>query len=791
MLLYPPHIESKLGFDKIKSLIQSHCSSELGQARVDQLEVLDDYDTVNRLLDAAEEQRKQINSGEAFPELQAFELAPDLAKCGVIGYYLSAETLFRLKLNLQVARQCINFFINRESDFPVWGSEAVVIEVQHQLLKRLDQVFDRDGDIRDGASPGLKKIRGEIKAKEDQARKELETILKQATDKGYTDKDNRLTIRDGRLVVPLHAEHKRRIQGVIVDESTTGRTVYLEPIQVFNQNNDIRELRFAEKREIIAILTSITSEVAANKEMILRTEHFLAELDFTRAKAKIATKLNACKPDFNPSNSIRLINARHPALFLAHKKTGQPVVPLNMELNDEQRVIVISGPNAGGKSVCLKTVGLLQLMLQAGLLVPVDENSSMGCFTELFIDIGDEQSIESDLSTYSSHLQNMNYFLKHCTSTSLFLIDEFGAGTEPQFGGAIAESILLGLVANKARGLVTTHYGNLKKYAEDARYVVNAAMRFDLEKLVPQYILEVGQPGSSFALEIAANIGLPGEILQRAKDKIGDDPVAFEILVGELEQEKQKFERYNRQSQELQKSLEEQRSKYEEQLSEIQGSKKQIVNEARVQAEQLLAEANQRIEATIRTIQESKAKKSVTHKARRQLNEFRKKTQPRKNVKKEEIQVLPGPVKKGDLVRIKESDAQGEVIKVSGNSAEILMGSLKSKVPLARLQKVGKVQAEDPKPGKTNMEIHKKRARYSTQLDVRGLRAAEALKAVADFIDEGILLGMTDLSILHGKGDGILRTVIRKELQGDPSIQSIKDEHVERGGAGITLIKLK
>ena len=415
----------------------------------------------------------------------------------------------------------------------------------------------------------------------------------------------------------------------------------------------------------------------------------------------------------------------------------------------------------------------------------------MGCFNKLFIDIGDEQSIESDLSTYSSHLQNMKFFLTNCNKNTLFLIDEFGTGTEPQFGGAIAESILTSLVNKGAKGLITTHYGNLKKYAEGANYVVNAAMRFDLKKLAPQYLLDIGRPGSSFALEIAGQIGLPSEVLSEAKSMIGHDPVAFETMVSELEQERQKFDEYNLQNQKLKETLEQEKSKYEALLGALENSQKEIINQAKEEAQDLLTEANQRIEATIRSIQESKAKKSVTHTVRRDLNEFRKKNQPEPSME-QPIKLVPGPIQPGDLVRIIKSQAQGEVIGISGKSAVIMMGALKSKVSLDRLQKVGVANKETPKSvRRSNWDIHKKRVHYSTQLDIRGFRANEALKEVMDFIDEGLLLGISELRIVHGKGDGILRSVIRKQLQGDPSIESLQDEHMDRGGSGVTIVTLK
>jgi DNA mismatch repair protein MutS2 len=775
---------------KIKLLIASGCRSEIGKTKVEEMKVLNDHLTIGRLLRLTEELKDQILSGESFPDLQVSELRHELEKSSVIGYFMTSEALFRLKFNLEVAESCKSYFITNKDAYPLWKGSVEMVEIPAPLQKQLKKVFERNGEIKDGASTALKKIRQDIKNLTLKARKELESILRQARDKGYTDKDSSLTIRDGRLVIPLQAEHKRHLKGLVVDESTTGKTIFLEPLQVFNLNNTIRELHFAEKREVIAILTALTTIVAQYKDHLERIEGLLAELDFTRAKAKLAVQLDAIRPSFGNTNNLSLIQARHPVLLLTNQKLGLPVVPLDIEINDNQRVIVISGPNAGGKSVCLKTVGLLQMMLQAGMLVPVGEPSVMGCFNQIFVDIGDEQSIESDLSTYSSHLRNMKYFLDHCAENSLFLIDEFGTGTEPQFGGAIAESILKGLVFKQSRGLVTTHYGNLKKYADQASGVINAAMRFDLKKLSPQYSLDLGRPGSSFALEIAAKIGLPEQILKEAKSMVGHDPVAFETLVSELELEKQKYLEYNRANQNLQRTLEQQRQSYEEKLAELQGSQKEIVNNAKIAAQRLLAEANQRIEATIRSIKESKADKPVTHRARRDLNDFRERNKPEKTSKPQQVKIVPGPIAPGDLVKVKDSQAQGEVLSISGKTAEILMGSLKSKIRLSRLQKIGKASTGAVKPGKTNIEIYKKREKFSSELDVRGLRAAQALSAVTDFIDEGLLLGITNLRILHGKGDGILRSVIRRYLEEDPSVMSFNDEHVERGGAGVTLVTL-
>ncbi len=792
MLLYPKTIERKLGFDRIKTWLEEACSSKLGRKQVQVMSVSDDFQVIERLLATTDEMKLQIQSGDAFPELLAFELYQELEKCQVQGYYMTAESLFQLKQNLQLSSTITRYFKRNQTDYQIWSAKSMELVNRPKLMERLEGVFDRKGAVKDTATSALKKIRQEIKSKESRARKELNSILRLSVEKGYTDKESGLTIRDGRLVVPVQAEFKRRIKGLVVDESTTGKTVYLEPIQVFEYNNEIRELHFAENREIISILTGLTIMVASEQENLLAIEHYLAELDFTRAKAKLAMQLGACMPEISDSGNFKLVDALHPILLITNRKLALPVVPLNVELHSEQRIVVISGPNAGGKSVAIKTIGILQLMLQSGMLVPVDESSTMGVFGEIFIDIGDEQSIENDLSTYSSHLGNMKYLLENCSKRTLFLIDEFGTGTEPQFGGAIAESILSHLLISEAKGLVTTHYGNLKKFAEQHSFVINAAMRFDLNKLVPQYLLELGRPGSSFALEIASKIGLSEQVLSEAKSKIGQDQVSFEKLVSQLEHEKLKYDEFNRENEKLKHTLEEHRNRYQQQLGDLKDRQKEIIHKAKLEAQELLTQANQKIEATIRTIKEQKANKAVTQKARKDLKDFQEKHKPKKPQKANPVEIVPGPIRPGDLVRLKDSSTQGEVVNIYGKSAEIMLGALKSKVKLDRLQKIGRaVSSPAPKESKSNIQIHRKRADFSTQLDVRGFRASEAIKAVADFIDQALLLGMQDLRILHGKGDGILRSVIRQQLADDTCISEIRDEHVERGGAGVTLVTLK
>ncbi len=791
MFLYPDNIESKLGFDKIKELLADYCSSELGLQLVQEMELTHHPARIRQLLNQTHEQKKQLESGDGFPELQAYAVDRHLEHARVSGYQLTAAELYEIKLDLELAVKCAQYHLKYEEEYPLWFEASQQVPQLKELIASMTTVLDDHGEIRDGASPELKRLRKKIQQGEFRVRKSLESILGTVRSQGYTEKESSLTLRDGRLVVPMHAEHKRRIPGMVVDESATGKTVYVEPMEVFNINNDIRELQFAEKREINRILLELTQQVAPHNDEIQQVQQYLGFLDFTRAKAMLGRRLRASLPRVLEGGGIDLKQARHPLLQLAHDQLKMPVVPLDIQLDPQLKVIVISGPNAGGKSVCLKTVGLLQLMGQSGLLIPADEGSCLGSFQKIFVDIGDEQSIENDLSTYSSHLRNMHQFVKEADENSLFLIDEFGTGTEPQFGGPIAEAILEYLVGKKSFGLVTTHYGNLKKFAERTSGVDNAAMRFDLEALEPLYQLETGRPGSSFALEIAAKTGLSPSILQKAKENIGADPVAFEKLVSQLEQSKLEHSRALQELQTSQLELTKKQQHYQQLVLEFKEQKKKLLNEAKLQAQNLLKETNQKIEATIRAIKESKADSQITKKARKELKTFEKatriKVQPAAENRK-----LSGPVKVGDLVLIEDTGAEGEVISISGNWAEVLLGDLKSKVKLDRLHKTGKVaptvQKSARQPG---IALYQKRTKYRNELDVRGMRAEQALKEVTNFVDEGSMLGIKDLKIIHGRGDGILRQLIRKYLHGEPTVAQITDESTERGGDGVTLISLK
>jgi len=798
-LLYPKNIEDKIGFDTVREMVKRHCSSTLGTAYVDRMKFSNDYGLISRLLAQTEEFRKILVQEESFPAANFIDVTTYLDKAKTAGAFLTEEEFHDLQLSLDTIFRCIKFFDKDEEDeYPELKKLGGFISLDKNLLKSVERVIDDKGHMRNNASRELQDIRRRMQSEQVRLRKVLDSIMRQARQQGYTPDDASLTIRGGRMVIPVLAEYKRRIKGFVHDESATGQTVYLEPAEVLDVNNEIRDLEYRERREIVKILTRLTDELRPHLRALRHAYNFLGMLDFIRAKARLAVQLDAICPKFSKAKRIDWFRARHPLLQLSLGQQGRHIVPLNIQLDAEQRILLISGPNAGGKSVCLKTVALLQYMLQSGMLVPVDDHSEAGLFQSIFIDIGDEQSLENDLSTYSSHLTNMNHFLNYADQHSLVLIDEFGTGTEPQFGGAIAEAILEQLNALKAYGIITTHYTNLKQYADEAPGVVNGAMRFDADKLEPLFQLEIGKPGSSFALEIAKKIGLSKQVLQRAKEHIGVEKVEFDKMLSDLEVEKNRLQVQNKEVAAKENRLKRISKEYEELRSHIEDQRKQIINDAKQEAQQLLKGTNQQIEATIRTIKENKAEKEATQQARQNLEQHKQKVRPEK-VKKSrppKVEKEAGAIGKGDAIRVIDNGAIGEVLNVKGKQAEILIGSLKSNIKLNRLEKISRKVLKNTVSNKKTVatkgvDLNRKFADFSTNLDIRGKRAEEALPTLQNFVDEASMFGMDKVRIIHGKGNGILREVVRDYLHRHDRVVQAQDEHVERGGAGVTLVKLK
>jgi DNA mismatch repair protein MutS2 len=795
-MLFPTNLEQKINFIKVKDLLKAECTSSLGQDYVDKVSFSSDYQLVQRLLDQTEEFRQILISGEIFPSSNFTNLGPFLEKAKLEGAFLDQEEFYEVKLALQTLRGCISFFQKWGESYPTLSALlGLLIDLDLNLLKTIDQIIDEKGKIRNNASKELQLIRTQLIYEEGRLRKVMERIFKDARAKGLTPDDASMTIRGGRMVIPVAAENKRKLRGFIHDESATGQTVFMEPEEALDINNEIRDLEYMEKREIIRILTKLTDQLRPSIPSLRKATNFLGLMDFIRAKARFAQKTDSHKPELVRERTLQWTRARHPILEMALKGQGKSIVPLNIKLGGHERLLVISGPNAGGKSVTLKTVALLQYMLQCGLLIPVHPDSKSSLFDNFFIDIGDEQSLENDLSTYSSHLLSMKHFTQFANKKTILFIDEFGTGTEPQFGGAIAESILLALNKLGAFGVITTHYGNLKQIANKNQGLVNGAMRYDVERLEPIYQLEIGKPGSSFALEIASKIGLSKEILSYAKDHIGEERVRYDRLLTQLEGEKNQYAGLLKEVKEKDKLLQTRLKEYNQLKETLELTKKRYIQEAKLEAKALLDQTNKKIESVIREIKEGKAEKEVTKQVRQELEVFKEEVKPEKTVVKDpEIQVIGGVIEAGDWVRLKDNGAMAEVISIKNKDVEISIGDLKSNVKLSRLEKISKTEV------KKELKAVERRGAYNTNekmmdfsynLDLRGRRGEEVLPLIQTFIDEGFMLGVKNLRVVHGKGDGILREVTRNLLRTMPQVGKMEDEHADRGGAGVTLITLK
>lgn len=795
-MLYPSNLEQKVNFIKIKELIKAECTSSLGQGFVDQITFSKDFGLVQRLLDQTEEFRQLLLAGEPFPSSHFTNLNPYLEKAKLEGAFLEQDEFQEIKLALQTLQLCISFFQKFGESYPTLKALlGLLLDLDLKLLREIDQVLDEKGKLRSNASKELQLIRTQLLYEESRLRKVMERVFKEARAKGLVPDDSAMTIRGGRMVIPIAAENKRKLRGFIHDESSTGQTVFMEPEEALDINNEIRDLEYMEKREIIRILTKLTNQLRPNIPALRKATNFLGVFDFIRAKARFALKTNSVKPILTLERGLSWSDARHPILEISLKTQGKQVVPLHLKLDHQKRLLLISGPNAGGKSVALKTVALLQYMLQCGLLLPMHPDSKCSLFDHLFIDIGDEQSLENDLSTYSSHLMSMKHFSQFANKKTILFIDEFGTGTEPQFGGAIAESILLALAKLGAYGVITTHYGNLKQLAEKQQGLVNGAMRYDIEKLEPLYQLEIGKPGSSFALEIASKIGLSKEIVSYAKQQIGEERVRYDRLLSQLENEKNQYAQLLKDIKEKESLLAAKLKEYGLLKDTLEQTKKQYIQEAKLEAKSLLDQANKKIESVIREIKEGKAEKEVTKNLRKELDVFKEEVKPEKVTPKDpEIQVIGGQIQLGDWVRLKDNGAIGEVLLLKSKDADLLIGDLKSTVKLSRLEKIAKTTAKKELKSiekRGSYQTTTKMMEYSSNLDLRGRRGEEVLPMIQSFIDEGFMLGIKNLRIVHGKGDGILREVTRNLLRSMSQVGKLEDEHADRGGAGVTLVTLK
>lgn len=831
-MIYPQNFEQKIGFDQIRQLLKDKCLSTLGEERVNEMNFSDHFEEVDELLNQVAEFVRIIQEEDNFPDQFFFDVRPSLKRIRIEGMYMDEQELFDLRRSLETIRDIIRFLQRNdeeESDCPYPSLKKLAgdITVFPQLITKIDGILNKYGKIKDNASTELSRIRRELANTMGSISRSLNSILRNAQSEGYVDKDVAPTMRDGRLVIPVAPGLKRKIKGIVHDESASGKTVFIEPAEVVEANNRIRELEGDERREIIRILTEFSNTLRPSIPEILQSYEFLAEIDFIRAKSHFAIQTNSIKPSLENEQLLDWTMAVHPLLQLSLAKHGKKVVPLDIELNLKRRILIISGPNAGGKSVCLKTVGLLQYMLQCGMLVPMHERSHVGLFGSIFIDIGDEQSIEDDLSTYSSHLTNMKIMMKNCNERSLILIDEFGGGTEPQIGGAIAEAVLKRFNIKGTFGVITTHYQNLKHFAEDHEGVVNGAMLYDRHLMQALFQLQIGNPGSSFAVEIARKIGLPEDVIADASEIVGSEYINADKYLQDIVRDKRYWEGKRQTIRQREKHMEETIARYQAEMEELQKSRKEIIRQAKEEAERLLQESNARIENTIRTIKEAQAEKEKTRLVRQELADFResidnltskeqedkiarkmeklKEKQNRKKEKKQNgtkeqpaVQQTPKatPITEGCPVRIKGQSSVGEVLEINGKNAVVAFGSIKTTVKTERLERSNAVpqKQESAKSSfvsnQTQDSMYEKKLNFKQDIDVRGMRGDEALQAVTYFVDDAILVSMSRVRILHGTGTGILRTLIRQYLQTIPGVRHFADEHIQLGGAGITVVDL-
>lgn len=846
-MIYPANFESKIGFSEIRAILRDNCMSALGTEMVDKLEFSDDAVIINDMLNQVREFRHLLEECEDFPLSYFFDMRQSVSRIRLENTHLEEQELFDLRRSLDTIHKIKQILlpetiiIGEEVKYPQLQMLAEEVMTFPYIVHRIDQILDKYGKMRDTASPELARIRRELKQAEGSVSRVLASILRQAQIDGIVDKDTAPALRDGRLVIPIAPGHKRKIPGIVHDESATGKTAFVEPTQVVEANNKIRELESDERKEIIRILTEFAKVIRPEVKYIVASYKLLAHIDFIRAKMLLAERFKAVEPQVQDAPMMNLVEARHPLLQMSLEKHGNTIVPLDISLKDDSRILIISGPNAGGKSVCLKTIGLLQYMLQCGLPIPVKENSTCGVFRDVMIDIGDEQSLENDLSTYSSHLQNMKQMMKTASPGTLILIDEFGTGTEPLIGGAIAESVLRQFWKKKAFAVITTHYQNLKHFADDHDSVANGAMLYDRHEMQALFQLQIGRPGSSFAIEIARKTGLPEEVINDATEIVGQDYIQSDKYLQDIVRDKRYWEAKRQTIHQREKDMQRTIDRYESDITDMEKERKAILRRAKEQAEELLRESNKRIENAIREIKEQQAEKEATRRIREELDSFRAeiqdidtkaedekiarkiaqikarkerhaKRQAEKGKKQQLVQStdakpLAIEAAKEDMtvgmeVRIKGLTTIGRIENIAGKMATVIFGDMRTKMRLERLEKAP-VQAPKPsEPSEKHQELNEIHVSHSTRsaiddrrsnfrhdIDVRGMRGDDALNAVMYFIDDAILVGVQQVRILHGKGNGILRQLIRQYLATVPNVVHYRDEHVQFGGAGITVVE--
>lgn len=818
-MFYPDKFETKLGFDKIRAMLKGAVLCPLGSARIDQMKFMTKRSDIEYELALVKEMIEILQESKTpMPTDGFFDLTEQLKRLRLNGTFLEAEDLFSLRRSLGAIIDLVKFFNPKEEEgrktFPLMKAITADVIVFPDLCRRIDRTLTPTGEIKDNASPVLADIRRQLASTVSSISRLLNNILRSAQSDGIVDKDVTPTLRDGRLVIPILPSNKRKIRGIVHDESATGKTLYVEPAEVVEANNRIRELEGEERQEIIRILTAIANEIRPMLPDIMASFDFMGTVDFVRAKAKFAERIEATVPQMSSDGSLDWIHAKHPLLYIRYKSEGKAseIVPLDIMLDRRnQRIVLISGPNAGGKSVCLETLGLVQYMLQCGIAIPVAANSLCTIFDNIFIDIGDEQSIDNDLSTYSSHLQNMKFFVRNATKRTLILIDEFGSGTEPQIGGAIAQALLGKFNEAKVNGVITTHFSNLKHFAEETPGIVNGAMLYDRNGLRPLFKLEIGHPGSSFAIEIAHKIGLPQDVIEAAKEIVGSDYVNMDKYLQDISRDKRYWEQKRQKIHQQEKDLEEKMAKVDEKASELKSKRQEVLQKARDEASALLKEANARIERTIKDIKEAQAEKEATRSVRKKLDNFKEKVtekaaadttdnKPKAAKAKTNKQVeTTRPFLVGDNVRLKGQTTIGQIVSVNGRQCQVTFGMIRSNLDMSRIEHVNRSQIRQE--AQSNMlggvhdpsvsdEIHQRRLNFKHEIDLRGMRADEALSAVTLYIDDAMLLDINQVRILHGTGTGALRQAIRTYLSSLKGSVNFHDEHVQFGGAGVTVVEI-
>ncbi len=819
MKLYPETIESKIGFDTIRAVVSEKCLSTLGREKCQEMECMSQFDDAKRALDQTNEMCQILSSDEGFPLNSVHDLTPQLKTIRVPGTHIPESEMARLRNSLATIAEIAQFFATHRTDgrspYPALDEIAQGISALPGVRAAIDRVIDKLGYVKDSASPELARLRGALASMQGTINAAMRRVVAKAIKDGYLDADASPSLRDGRPVIPVAAMNKRQIPGIVHDESATGKTFFIEPAEVVEASNRLRELQIEERREVMRILVELADQLRPHVPEMLEAYDILGQFDFIHAKARYAQEIEAQMPHLHRDMQLELYHACHPVLTSTLKHLDKEVVPLDVRLEPEKRILIISGPNAGGKSVTLKTVAIVQYMAQCGLLPPVYENSHISVVDTMFIDIGDDQSIENELSTYSSHLRNMKWLVANGSPRTLALIDEFGSGTEPQIGAAIAQALLSQFVEKGLWGVITTHYQNIKKFADETPGLINGSMLYDRQLMRPLFKLSIGAPGSSFAVEIARKIGLPEDIIRHAEEIVGSDYINIDRYLLDIARDKRYWETKRQQVRQKEKKIDALIEKYQEDADQLRSKRREIIDEARTQAKEILDKSNAAVERTIHEIKTANAERERTLAARRELEESKReltadaednhpmlrqhkgKGSKRKSQDSKSQSPSPKALEIGSHVQLDGAGTVGEVLELNGANAVVAFGLLKTTVKASRLTPTSKKidtgakKAASYISADTSNDSRERQLRFKPEIDVRGMRVDEAVQAITYFIDDATQFNAQRVRILHGTGTGALRQYIRDYLSTVPSVAHYADEDVRFGGAGITVVELK